>query len=79
MANMANAGTVAVAVIGLVVGLVLIRWGYTIARWREIIDAIGRKRAGRVEPADWHVGLVKSVGVVLVVYSSVIVIGFLLQ
>jgi hypothetical protein len=49
----------------LTVGVAMARWPYTISRWNEIIDAIGRKSAGRVEPADWQVTLTRLLGIAL--------------
>jgi hypothetical protein len=49
-------------------------WPYKLARWSEILDAIGRKPSGRVEPADWKVILTRVFGIGV----SIVGIGFLL-
>lgn len=50
-------------VVGLVFGPPMAIWPYKLSRWGEIIDSIGRKPSGRVEPADWKVAFNKFIGV----------------
>lgn len=63
-------GEIAVfGIVGLIFGPPLAIWPYELARWNEILDAIGRKPSGRVEPADWKVTLYRLMGVGLVVFG----------
>lgn len=54
------------AVLLIAVGLPLARWPYQIAMISEVLDAIGRKPAGPVEPADWNVTLTRVGGIGMV-------------
>jgi hypothetical protein len=60
---MSQAQLFAIAVVGVLFGPLLAIWPYRMARWSEILDAIGRKPAGRVEPADWKVLLTRVFGI----------------
>ena len=60
---MSQAQLFAIAVVGMLFGPLLAIWPYRMARWSEILDAIGRKPAGRVEPADWKVLLTRVFGI----------------
>jgi hypothetical protein len=60
---MSQAQLFAIAVVGILFGPLLAIWPYRLARWSEILDAIGRKPAGRVEPADWQVLLTRVFGI----------------
>ncbi|WP_436934120.1 hypothetical protein [Halovenus marina] len=60
---MSQAQLFAIAVVGVLFGPLLAIWPYRMARWSEILDAIGRKPAGRVEPADWQVLLTRVFGI----------------
>lgn len=58
-----------VAVIGVLLGLALVavgvllfRHAYLVTKLEEELDAIGSKRSGDVEPADWHVSLTRLIG-----------------
>ncbi|AHG00767.1 hypothetical protein HALLA_06475 [Halostagnicola larsenii XH-48] len=53
---------VAFGIVGLIFGPPLAIWPYKLARWNEILDAIGRKPSGRVEPAEWNVTLHRLTG-----------------
>lgn len=75
---MSDAQLVAVAVVGLLFGPLLATWPYKLARWEEILDAIGRKPAGRVEPADWKVLLNRVFGIGLAIAGAISAILFLL-
>ncbi|WP_435063325.1 hypothetical protein [Halobaculum sp. EA56] len=50
------------SVVGLPLGLLAVLRPYQVARIGEIADAVGRKPAGRVEPAGWNVALTRIVG-----------------
>lgn len=76
---MATPETVVFSLIGLAVGLVMAKRAYTISRWGEILDAIGRKSAGRVEPADWNVWLTRAAGVLIAAISAVFLVVSLLE
>lgn len=69
---------VTIAVLGLLFGPILAIWPYKLARWSEIIDAIGRKPAGGVEPADWKVLLNRIFGAVLAIAGGVSAVLLLL-
>lgn len=58
----------------LVFGIPMALWPYRLARWNEIIDSIGRKPAGRVEPADWLVTLTWVGGIALSVVGGILVV-----
>lgn len=58
--------------IGLVVGLPGAIWPYKSARWGEILDAIGRKPSGRVEPTDWNVALSRVLGIGLSLFGFIV-------
>lgn len=58
----------------LVFGVPMALWPNTISRWNEILDAIGRKPAGPVEPADWHVTLTWVGGIALSVVGGILVV-----
>ena len=50
-------------------------WPYRLAKFGEILDAIGSKRSlGEVEPADWNVGLTRIVGIVMVIVGAGVVL-----
>lgn len=68
----------AIAVVGLVFGPLMAVWPYKLARWSEILDAIGRKPAGRVEPAEWKVLLTRLFGIGLVIAGGVSALLFFL-
>jgi len=38
-------------------------WPHRLARFEEVLDAIGRRPAGPVEPAEWKVSLTRLAGV----------------
>ena len=61
----------AIAVVGPLFGVPMALWPYRMARFEEILDSIGRKPAGRVEPADWKVTLTRVMGVALAVAGAV--------
>lgn len=71
---MCSTDTIAYGLAGLFVGLPLAYWPYTLARWDEIIDAIGRKSAGRVEPADWKVMLNRYGGAAAAIVGALILL-----
>lgn len=75
---MSQAELFTIAIIGLLFGPLMAIWPYQLARWSEIIDSIGRKSAGRVEPADWNVLFTRIVGIVLVLAGTVSAILYLL-
>jgi uncharacterized membrane protein HdeD (DUF308 family) len=55
-------------ILGILIGAILVGWPYEIARVREQIDSIGSARSVfDVEPADWHVEIVRLTGVLLLV------------
>lgn len=56
-------------------GLPMARWPHEMARLNEIIDAIGRKPAGPVEPADWQVSLTRFLGIGLSVAGTLLLLG----
>lgn len=62
---------ITVAVLGLLFGPLLAIWPYKLARWSEILDAIGRKPAGGVEPADWNVLLHRVFGIGLSIAGAI--------
>lgn len=61
----------AIAVVGLLFGPLMAIWPYKMSRWDEIIDAIGRKPAGKVEPADWKVLLTRVFGIGLAIAGAI--------
>lgn len=62
-------GTVA-AVLLIVANVLIYRYAYTVARFKEQVDAIGSKRsASEVEPAEWNVTLTKGTAVFGVLFS----------
>jgi len=63
-AHMCSSEVVVWGFMGLLFGPPATIWPYKIARWGEILDAIGRKPNGRVEPAGWNVALTRISGVV---------------
>lgn len=71
---MCSEAAVVWGVIGLVFGPPAAVWPYTVARWGEVVDAIGRRPSGRVEPAGWYVALTRAVGVVLCVVGLAFVV-----
>lgn len=75
---MSRAQLFAIAVVGLLLGPVLAIWPYKMAQLEEILDAIGRKPAGRVEPADWKVLLTRVFGVSLVITGVLAALLFFL-
>lgn len=49
-------------------GVASVRYPRRIARYEEMLDAIGStRRVGDVEPADWKVSLTRAGGVILVI------------
>ena len=55
----------------MVIGAASAIWPYRLAKFGEILDAVGSKRSlGEVEPADWNVGLTRLVGIVMVIVGS---------
>lgn len=75
---MSEAQLFAIAVVGLLFGPPLAMWPYKMSRWSEILDAIGRKPAGRVEPAEWKVLLTRVFGIGLAVAGAISALTFLL-
>jgi hypothetical protein len=73
---MSEAQLFAVAVVGLLAGPAMALWPYRLARFSEVLDAIGRKPAGRVEPAEWKVLLTRAFGVALSVLGGVAAVTF---
>lgn len=69
--GMSEAELFSIAVVGLLFGPPMAVWPYKMARWSEIIDAIGRRPAGRVEPADWKVLVTQAFGVLLALAGAV--------
>jgi hypothetical protein len=63
--------------VGLVFGPPAALWPYQLARWEELVDAIGRKPAGPVEPADWKVSLTRISGYAMALLG-VVFTGFCL-
>ena len=61
-------------IVGLLFGPPMAIWPYKLTRWNEILDSIGRKSSGRVEPAGWNVALTKFAGIGLSLFGG----GFLL-
>ena len=59
----------------LIFGLPMAIKPYTVARWGEIVDAIGREPAGRVEPADWNVTATRLFGVAILVFGGLYVVS----
>jgi len=76
---MAESGALLGALLLLLVGLASVTWPYKLARWSEILDAIGRKPAGRVEPADWKVWMNRAGGAILATIGFLFVLASLLQ
>jgi hypothetical protein len=74
--EMSRAQLFAVAAVGLLFGPLLAIWPYKMARWSEVLDSIGRKPAGRVEPAAWKVLLNRILGIVLVIAGVISAILF---
>jgi hypothetical protein len=68
----------AIAVVGLLFGPLKAIWPYKMSRWSEILDAIGRKPAGRVEPADWKVLLTRLFGIGLAITGGISALLFLM-
>jgi hypothetical protein len=62
-----------IAIVGscILFGPIMAIWPYEFAKWTETIDSIGRKPAGRVEPAKWNVRLTHVVGIFLIFAGSV--------
>lgn len=55
-------------ILGILTGIALVGWPYEIARIREQIDSIGSTRSVfEIEPADWHVEIIRLTGGVLLV------------
>lgn len=67
--GMCSGAVVAWGIVGLLFGPPAVVWPATVARWSEVLDAIGRKPSGRVEPADWNVALTWLLGVGLSVFG----------
>lgn len=63
------------SVLLLAIGVPFVLWPYQVARAYEIVDAIGRRSAGPVEPADWYVTLTRVGGIVFVVVGVAGVLG----
>ena len=61
--------TLAWALLGLGFGLPAVVWPARVARWGEVIDAVGRKPAGPVEPTDTNVYLTRAGGAVFAVFG----------
>ena len=59
------------AVVG--IGALIVRHAYAVTKIEEQIDAIGSKRTGEIEPADWHVLLTKVFGAMVAGGGVVIV------
>ncbi|WP_460921657.1 hypothetical protein [Salinarchaeum chitinilyticum] len=66
-----------VAVVGILFGPPLAIWPRKLARWEEVLDAIGRKPAGRVQPADWKVKLTRVFGIGLSIAGAISALLFL--
>ena len=62
---MCTGEVVAWGIVGLVFGPPAAVWPYKVARLGELVDAIGRKPSGPVEPADWNVALTRILGAIL--------------
>jgi hypothetical protein len=73
---MSQAQLFAVAVVGLLAGPAMALRPYELARFSEVLDAIGRKPAGRVEPAAWKVTLTRLFGVALSVAGGAAAVTF---
>jgi hypothetical protein len=61
--------TIVWALFGLGFGLPAAVWPDTVARWGEILDAIGREPAGQVEPTDTNVYLTRAAGAVVATFG----------
>ena len=70
---MCPGNVVAWGVVALLFGPPMAKWPYGVARLSEMLDAIGRKPSGPVEPADWNVALARIIGVGLSLFG----VGFL--
>lgn len=66
----------AIAVVGLLFGPLMAIWPDKMSRWDEIIDAVGRKPAGKVEPADWKVLLTRVFGIGLAIAGAISALTF---
>jgi hypothetical protein len=54
------------------IGALLVRHAYAVTKLEEQIDAIGSRRRGPVEPADWNVALTKGFGAVLAAIGAIV-------
>ncbi|MCT9095410.1 hypothetical protein [Haloarchaeobius sp. HME9146] len=52
------------ALLGIFFAPPMVLWPVKLARWDEMLDAIGRRSSGPVEPATWKVALTRYAGVV---------------
>lgn len=75
---MADGVLLVTAVFCLTLGGPMARWPHEMARLNEIIDAIGRKPAGPVEPADWHVSLTRILGLGLTIVGALLLLSLFL-
>ena len=73
--RMCSSELIAWGVVGLLFGPPMALRPYALARWGELLDAIGRKPSGRVEPADWNVALTRVAGVGLSLVGLSFLIG----
>ncbi|QZY00811.1 hypothetical protein [Halobaculum rubrum] len=58
------------AVLGLPLGTLAAAKPYAVTKATEVVDAIGRKPSGSVEPADWNVLLTRVVGAAFAVLGA---------
>jgi hypothetical protein len=56
-------------------GIPFALWPSRIATLYEVVDAIGRRSAGPVEPADWYVALVRAGGIAFLLVGALGVLG----
>jgi hypothetical protein len=65
------------SVLLLIVGSAFVLWPYQITKAHEIVDAIGRRSAGPVEPAEWYVTLTRIGGGMFILIGIVGLFGAL--
>lgn len=66
------------AVLLVVIGIPLACWPYRVTLLHETIDAIGRRSAGPVEPADWYVSLTRVGGIAFLLVGGAAIVWALL-
>lgn len=67
-------GYVVLLVVLTLVGAVMAKYPRSVAAFNETVDAIGSRRNGPVEPADWQVTFVRYGGIALTLFGSTVLL-----